>query len=141
MDSAKADGALQSADDSFIRTKPAAISKAAQMRMRLNCSPMSAMPITNAPIAPMPVQIIYAVPRGRVRIDAASRAKLMTMPSTVIIDGIGLVKPFDCFIAKAQTISKIPAATSIIQAISAPLKEPGRPGHEFPMWGRPLLRY
>ncbi|MNN77305.1 hypothetical protein D3C81_1937580 [compost metagenome] len=67
------------------------------------------MPIRNAPTAPMPVQMVYAVPSGSVRIARASNQKLAIMPTRVMMLGTSRVKPWDCFIANAQTISSKPA--------------------------------
>ena len=44
--------------ESFIRTRPETISTAAPIRIGLTCSPRKTMPTTNAPTAPMPVQIV-----------------------------------------------------------------------------------
>jgi len=41
----------------------------------------------------------------------ASNQKLATMPMMVTMLGTSLVKPWDCFIASAQTISSTPAIT------------------------------
>jgi hypothetical protein len=40
-------------------------------------------PTTNAPTAPMPVHTAYAVPKGSVRIDTESSAKLTTRQTNV----------------------------------------------------------
>lgn len=47
-----------SAEDSFISTRPLTISTAAQIRRGVSCSPSKVMPTTNAPTAPIPVQIV-----------------------------------------------------------------------------------
>jgi hypothetical protein len=51
--------------------------------------------------------------------EIASSPKLPTMVTSMIAVGTTHVKPCDCLIAKAQTISRIPAATRQTQAISA----------------------
>src|SRR4051794_27655022 len=79
------------------------------------------MPITNAPVAPMPVHIVYAVPSGRVRIDQDRSTILMIIAAKVMTLGQRRVKPSDCFIAKAQTISQRPAMTRMNQATTASL--------------------
>jgi hypothetical protein len=48
----------QLCDESFISTSPPTISAAATMRIGVACSPSTAMPTTNAPTAPMPVQMV-----------------------------------------------------------------------------------
>jgi hypothetical protein len=79
-------------------------------------SPRTMIPTMNAPTAPMPVQMVYAVPSGKERIDAARRTKLKTIVTTVTTEGHSRVNPSDCFIEKAQTISSKPAAMSMIHA-------------------------
>lgn len=44
--------------ESFISTSPDTINTAAPIRTGLTCSPRNTMPTTNAPTAPMPVQIV-----------------------------------------------------------------------------------
>lgn len=66
-------------------------------------------PTKKAPTAPMPVQIVYAVPRGIDRMAIASKPKLATIATSVTRDGTKRVKPCDCFIVKAHTISRNPA--------------------------------
>jgi len=48
----------QPVEDSFIKTRPLTISAAARMRIAVIASPKTMMPTTNAPTAPMPVQIV-----------------------------------------------------------------------------------
>jgi len=50
-------------------------------------------------VAPIPVQIGWAVSRGIVRIASASRPTLPSMALIVMMAGHGRVKPSDCFIA------------------------------------------
>jgi len=45
----------QAAENSFIKTRPLTISKAARRRIAVIASPKTIMPTTNAPTAPMPV--------------------------------------------------------------------------------------
>ena len=59
-----------------MRTIPLKISNAAMIRVGVSASPKTTTPITNAPIAPMPVQIEYAVPSGSVFIAMERNAKL-----------------------------------------------------------------
>jgi hypothetical protein len=80
------------------------------------------IPTMNAPTAPMPVQMVYAVPSGKERIDAARRTKLRTIVTTVTTEGHRRVKPSDCFIEKAQTTSNKPAAMSMIHATAGSLR-------------------
>jgi hypothetical protein len=89
----------QSALLSFIITSPAMMSVAAMMRAPVACSPRIVTPTRNAPSAPMPVQIGYAVPRGIVRIASASKLTLPNMALIVMTVGHRRVKPSDCFIA------------------------------------------
>lgn len=93
----------------FINTTPNMIEAAAKIRRSPIGSCKKNIPIRNAPIAPIPTQIVYAVPRGKVLIAAANRPKLKIMKTIVIILGVSFVKPSDIFIENAQTISNIPA--------------------------------
>lgn len=75
------------------------------------------IPTIKDPIAPIPVQMVYAVPSGSVRIDIDSNTTLNTMKTIVMILGVNLVNPSDNFIEYAQITSKIPAKTKIAHAI------------------------
>ena len=46
------------------------------MRGAFNGSPSATTPTTNAPMAPMPVQTVYAVPSGMLRMAIDNSAKL-----------------------------------------------------------------
>ena len=70
-----------------------------------------------------------------VRIDTDNKAKLATIITMVTIDGTRRVKLSDCFIEYAQTTSSTPATNNMIQAMTALLEEPGRPGQLFPLGG------
>lgn len=67
-------------------------------------------------MAPMPVHAPYAVPRGNERIENPNKAKLMTMSTTVAMEGPSRVNPSDSFIDVAQPTSNNPAMMSAIQA-------------------------
>ncbi|MNN55959.1 hypothetical protein D3C81_1708650 [compost metagenome] len=54
--------------------------------------------------------MVYAVPSGRVRMASDNSQKLAIMVTRVMMVGVSLLKPSDCFIANAQTISSTPAA-------------------------------
>ena len=71
------------------------MSPAARMRIALTGSHSIVTPTTKAPTEPMPVQTVYAVPSGIVRMAAASSQKLPTIVTRVMTDGIGRVKPCD----------------------------------------------
>jgi hypothetical protein len=58
------------------------------------------------------------VPSGSVLIAAARRLKLAIMVTIVSAAGVGDVKPFDLFMKKAHAISKRPANTRQIQAMT-----------------------
>ena len=77
----------------FISTIPERISIAAMMRVAFTGSPSAVMPTRNAPTAPMPVQTVYAVPSGSVRIEYESKAKLAIIAVSVMMDAAGRVKP------------------------------------------------
>jgi hypothetical protein len=78
------------------------------------------MPAKNAPAAPIPVQIVSAVPSGNICTEDERKQKLVIIVSIVTALTVGLIKPSDCFIKNAQTISKIPAATNVTQAVVPP---------------------
>lgn len=52
------DKVLSDQDDSFIKTRPLMIRAAARSRKGVTDSPNTKMPTINAPIAPIPVQIV-----------------------------------------------------------------------------------
>ena len=105
-------------DESFINTSPEIIKMAASIRIAVAGSPNIKIPTRKEPIAPIPVQIVYAVPKGKVRIAYANKAKLKIIKTRVIILGPIRVKPSDSFMEYAHTISKIPAKISTIQAMT-----------------------
>ncbi|MCY1455957.1 hypothetical protein D9M71_731340 [compost metagenome] len=57
------------------------------------------------------------MPSGRLFMARASSQKLMSMPATVTTDGHRRVNPLVYFRPTAQTISKRPANTRIIQVM------------------------
>ena len=93
---------------------------AAAMRAGVTASPSNVMPYAKAPTAPMPVQIMYALPSGSERIDHDSSPKLTTMAPTVTTLGHSRVKTCDCFMAAAQTTSSNPAMIKTNQAMRQP---------------------
>lgn len=74
--------------------------------------------------------------------DQDNKAKLIAIAINVTIEGHRRVKPSDCFIVKAQTISNKPARIRTIQGTTEPLpvEPPGRPG-PLPFWGRTWPRF
>lgn len=78
-------------DASFIIIRPATITTAANMRIGVAGSPRKYRPATNEPTAPIPVQMVYAVPSGNERIAAESKAKLAIIPTRVTIEYSGRV--------------------------------------------------
>lgn len=61
-------------------------------------SPRKRTPIKKAPTAPIPVQMIYAVPKGMLLMEIDKSVKLATMARIVRIEGMSFVNPKDCFI-------------------------------------------
>ncbi|SCU75802.1 hypothetical protein CNECB9_2540035 [Cupriavidus necator] len=125
------------AGSSFNPPIPTKISPINTSRIGAALSPRNRMPITVTPIAPIPVQIAYAVPTGRCRSAALSRKMLASaapMPSAV---GPGRVQPSVCLSASAITISIRPASTNSIHAIAMSLIQVCRPapiaGHATPL--------
>ncbi len=114
-------------EDSFISKRPDTISTAATMRMVFTGSPKKMRPTRKAPTAPIPVQIVYAVPNERVFIDMDKRTKLAIIVTIVMMLGKILVKPRDCFMEKAQTTSNRPAKTKRTHAIQPSFQKSGRP--------------
>ena len=106
------------ADTNFIINKPLTIKVAATTRSRLAGSSRKNIPAANAPTAPIPVQIVYAVPSGKLFIENESSAKLAITVINVITVGTNRVKPSDCFIKNAQIPSSIPAMIKLTQATS-----------------------
>lgn len=106
------------ADTSFIINKPLTIKTAATIRSSVAGSPMKKIPAANAPTAPMPVQMVYAVPNGKLFIENDNNAKLAITVTNVMTVGTNRVNPSDCFIEKAQTTSNSPATIKLTQAIS-----------------------
>lgn len=89
---------------------PTTMKPAAVTHMSESDSPNITTPAANAPTAPIPVQTTYAVPSGSVLMASARSATEPIIASTVIRDGISSVKPFEAFMATAQSVSRMPAA-------------------------------
>ena len=106
------------ADTSFIINKPLTIVTAATIRSSVAGSPMKKIPAAKAPTAPMPVQMVYAVPSGKFFIENESSAKLAMTVMNVITVGTNRVNPSDCFIENAHTTSNRPATIKLTQAMS-----------------------
>lgn len=106
------------ADTNFIINSPLTINTAATIRNSVAGSSMKKIPAENAPTAPMPVQMVYAVPSGKFFIENESSAKLAITVMNVITVGTNRVNPSDCFIEKAQTTSNRPAMIKLTQAMS-----------------------
>lgn len=86
-------------------------------RIILADSPRYAIPYITVPIAPIPVQIVYALPIGRVLSEYDSSIKLINIAEMVIIDGYSRVNPTVYFKPTAHTTSNKPAKNKDIQAI------------------------
>lgn len=84
--------------DSLININPEIIRVAAVNLNAFAASPIKKIPIKKAPTAPIPVQIIYAVPKGILFIEIDKSIKLATIVRIVRIEGTIFVKPKDCFI-------------------------------------------
>lgn len=106
------------ADTSFIINNPLTINTAATIRNSVAGSPMKKIPATKAPTAPIPVQMVYAVPSGKLFIEKDKSAKLAITVTNVMTVGTNRVNPSDCFIEKAHTTSNSPAMIKLTQAMS-----------------------
>lgn len=106
------------ADTNFIINSPLTINTAATIRNSVAGSPMKKIPAAKAPTAPIPVQMVYAVPSGKLFIEKDKSAKLATTVTNVMTVGTNRVNPSDCFIEKAHTTSNIPATIKLTQAMS-----------------------
>lgn len=73
------------------------------------------MPKTTVPMAPMPVQIAYADPTGKLLRARPNRATLIIMEMPVKRDGQNFVNPSVYFKPTAQPISNKPAMNKYIQ--------------------------
>ncbi len=85
------------------------------IRTRPAGSPSIAMPHTNPPTAPMPVQTAYTVPMGNARNDWDMQNMLAPIAAKVAMLASGRVKPSLCFSTTTQTISNSPAVLSHAQ--------------------------
>ena len=75
------------------------INSAAVNRIGVGASPSQMMPTRNAPTAPMPGHMTYAVPRGMVIMATDNKTPLPIMASAVTMEGMSCVKPLESLIA------------------------------------------
>ena len=81
------------------------------MRMILIGSLNKTIPKTTVPTVPMPVQIAYAFPSGKLFKDTDKTYTLAAIPISVSMLGHILVKPCEYFNPAAQPTSREPAIT------------------------------
>lgn len=79
-------------------------------------SPKTIIPNITVPIVPIPVQIAYAVPRGKVLRDKFRKYTLSIAAIIVMQEGMSFEKFSEYFRPEAQTTSNTPANKRYIQA-------------------------
>lgn len=93
-------------------------------------------PITTDPTDPMPVQIGYAIPKGKERIDQYKAPRLVNIKAAVAMSKLNLKPQERDFSPAAHAVSNRPAMKSAIHAIPTSIVS-GRPGK--PIWCQVVL--
>tara|TARA_R110002111_G_scaffold117613_1_gene179790 strand:- start:600 stop:1022 length:423 start_codon:yes stop_codon:yes gene_type:complete len=95
-------------------------------KMPMSCL-NTVIPTTTDPTDPMPVQIGYAIPKGKDRIDQYKAPRLASIKAAVAMSKLSLKPPERDFRPAAHAVSNKPAIKSAIHAISTSIVS-GRPG-------------